>query len=145
MKRRTLSSVAGFTLLEIMLVVSIIILLLGSAIYKMSKQADIAKMVRAKGDIETLKIAVTSYEALGGSLPSTAQGLRALVERPSSDPRPRMWSQGMDSLPKDPWNNDYYYEQPGKHNPSGYDLYSAGPDKVAGTGDDVGNWEDTGK
>jgi general secretion pathway protein G len=47
----------------------------------------------------------------------------------------------MSSLTKDPWNNDYFYEYPGKHKPGGYDLYSAGPDKQAGTDDDIGNWQ----
>ena len=120
-------------------------LLLGSAVHMMSPCGPLPKVVRAAGDIETLKIALTAYEALGGTLPTTAQGLQALVKRPTTEPLPRMWSQGMDSLPKDPWNNDYHYERPGKHNPNGFDLYSAGRDKIVGTGDDVGNWESEGK
>src|SRR5947209_3467727 len=140
MIRKPLSSTAGFTLLEIMLVVSIIILLLGTAIYKMKGNLDVAKIGRAQADVSSFGTSLISYEALGGTLPSTAQGLRALVERPSSDPKPRAWVQIMTSLQKDPWNNDYYYEQPGKHNPTTYDLYSAGPDKKPGTEDDIGNW-----
>src|SRR4051794_12680121 len=105
MKRRLSASNAGFTLLEIMLVVSIIILLLGGAIYKMRGSLDTAKIARAQGDISSMAIPLTAYEALGGTLPSTAQGLKAIVERPTSEPRPRMWNKGMDSLPKDPWNN----------------------------------------
>ena len=99
------------------------------------------KVGDAQMDIRSFAISLTAYEALGGSLPTTSQGLQALVERPASDPKPRMWSPGLSTLPKDPWNNDYYYEQPGKHNPATYDLYSAGPDKKPGTEDDIGNWE----
>ena len=121
---------------------SIGVLLLGSAVYKMSRQSDVAKMVRAKGDIETLRIALDSYKTLGGEYPSTAQGLKAVVERPTTDTLPRQWAQGMDSLPKDPWGNDYHYQSPGRHNPDSYDLYSAGPDGIVGTADDLGNWEE---
>ena len=141
MKRSSVHRAAGFTLLEIMLVVSIIILLLGAAIYKFKGAFSTSAIVKAQGDISTLSIAVSTYDSLGRTLPSTAQGLRALVERPSSDPKPAAWTQQMSSLPKDPWKNDYYYEQPGKHNPTGFDLYSAGPDKIAGTEDDIGNWQ----
>lgn len=132
---------AGFTLLEIMLVVSIIILLLGAAIYKFKGAFQTAKIGKAQGDISTLSLAVTTYETLARTLPSTAQGLKALVDRPSADPKPAAWTQQMSSLPKDPWNNDYYYEQPGKHNAATFDLYSAGPDKLPGTEDDIGNWQ----
>jgi general secretion pathway protein G len=47
----------------------------------------------------------------------------------------------MQSIPKDPWGNDYVYVYPGVHNPGGFDLMSYGPDGVAGGGDDVGNWD----
>ena len=124
-----------------MLVVAIIILLLGAAVFKMRPALGQAKMARAQADIQSLQIPLTSYEAMGGSLPSTAQGLKAIVERPTGEPKPRMWAQGMESLPKDPWNHDYYYEQPGKHNPKSYDLYSAGPDGQPNTEDDIGNWD----
>jgi general secretion pathway protein G len=139
--KRSLRSQAGFTLLEIMLVVAIIVLLLASAIYMMAPQLNIAKAAKAQGDIQTMKTALMTYEMSNGSAPSTAQGLQALVTRPEGQPVPRMWIQGMDALPMDPWGNPYYYENPGKHNPKGYDLYSAGPDRQPGTDDDIGNWQ----
>jgi general secretion pathway protein G len=145
MKRRSLSSSrAGFTLLEIMLVVAIIVLLLGAAIYKMMPQLGTAKIARAQADIATIGIAIMGYESLGGRPPSSEQGLNALVERPNSEPRPRQWSKGMDSVPLDPWGNPYIYKQPGTHKTtSNYDLFSAGPDRQPGTQDDVGNWDDS--
>ena len=46
----------------------------------------------------------------------------------------------MERLPKDPWGRDYVYVCPGKHNPTGYDLYTKGKDGIDGTADDQGNW-----
>ena len=55
-------------------------------------------------------------------LPTTEQGLQALVNMPTSDPKPSKWYQMMEHLPKDPWGHEYVYVCPGKHNPTGYDL-----------------------
>src|SRR5258708_3818748 len=139
--KRSSSPQAGFTLLEIMLVVAIIILLLGSAIYMMKPQLAAAKIARADADIRTVQPALMLYESTNGFLPTTEQGLKALVTRPESEPHPRSWTQMMEGEPTDPWGNPYHYEQPGKHNPTGYDLYSAGPDRQPGTADGVGNWQ----
>ncbi len=139
--KRSLSPRAGFTLLEIMLVVAIIVLLLGSAIYMLKPQLGTAKGARAEADISAVGIALMSYESASGFLPTSEQGLKALVERPNSDPKPRRWSKGMDGVPVDPWGNPYNYKQPGTHNTTGYDLFSSGPDRTAGTADDIGNWE----
>lgn len=131
----------GFTLLEIMLVVAIISLLLGSAIYAFKDQFGSAKIAKARGDIQTLKIALTSYQARNGFLPSTEQGLKALQYRPETSPRPKQWAKAFenDSALTDPWGNDYQYAQPGVRNPDGYDISSMGPDGKAGTEDDISN------
>lgn len=145
MKRSVPPSSSGFTLLEIMLVVSIIVLLLGGAIYKMMPMLGAAKANRAFADITSMKTALMTYETMAGSLPSTSQGLGALVTRPTSAPTPRSWAKIMDEMPTDPWNRPYVYVQPGTHNPSGYDLYSLGEDGQANTIDDIGNWSSTTK
>jgi general secretion pathway protein G len=139
--KRKLSPLAAFTLLEIMLVVAIIILLLGSAIYMMKPQLESAKYARARADISSIGTPLMTYESINGVAPSTEQGLAALVSQPSGDPRPHHWVQQMSSLPTDPWGMQYYYENPGKHNPTSYDIYSSGPDRKPGTADDIGNWE----
>lgn len=139
--KRFSSPSAGFTLLEIMIVVSIIVLLLGAAVFQMRGQLQNARVVTASGDVQTYSTALMTYESMNGALPSTSQGLKALVERPGGEPKPRRWVQGMGSLVQDPWHQDYFYEVPGKHNPTSYDLYSAGPDKQPGTEDDIGNWK----
>lgn len=127
---------SGFTLLEIMLVVAIITLLLGAAIYKLAPNVDIAKGVRVRADIQSIRTGLISYQALNGFLPTTEQGIKALVNAPDTEPRPSQARRFMDDVPKDPWGDEYIYVNPGRRNPNSYDLYSAGPDRKPDTGDD---------
>lgn len=140
MKTRKLSSLAAFTLLEIMLVVAIITLLLGSAFYFLGPQIEVARDAKIKTDFQALTQSLEAYENLNGFLPTTEQGLQALVTAPTSDPKPNHWYQMMKELPKDPYQSDYVYVCPGKHNPQSFDLYSKGKDRMDGTADDKGNW-----
>lgn len=127
----------GFTLLEIMLVVTIIALLMGAAIYKMGfGQLDFAKHTKITTDIQTISQQLQLYENLNGFRPSTEQGIRALIQQPESEPRPTRWYQFLKDMPKDPWQNDYIYRSPGIKNPNSYDLFSAGPDRKPDTADD---------
>jgi general secretion pathway protein G len=142
MKRITRSSTAAFTLLEIMLVVMIIALLAGIAILKMGGALDEAGNSTAKAHLQQFEVCLLSYRAKAGFYPTTAQGLKALTSRPSIEPIPRSWSSLMDNVPKDPWDSDYIYEQPGKHNTDRYDIYSPGPNRIPGDADDIGNWTD---
>jgi general secretion pathway protein G len=127
---------AGFTLLEIMLVVTIIALLLGTAIYKLSGNVEFAKHTRVSADIQGITTQLKLYESMNGFLPPTEQGLRALVQQPDTDPRPTRWYQLYKELPKDPWQNEYVYRNPGLKNPNSFDLFSAGPDRKPDTADD---------
>jgi general secretion pathway protein G len=133
-------STAAFTLLEIMLVVMIIALLAGSAIYLMRGNVDQAKEVRADTDIQNIMTQLQLYEVQNGTMPSTEQGLGALVVRPSGEPQPRKWRQLMPEVPVDPWGTPYQLRNPGTASKSGYDVFSAGKDRKIGTADDVGNW-----
>ena len=126
----------GFTLLEIMLVVTIIALLLGAAIYKLGGNVEYARHVRISSDIQGINTQLRLYESMNGFMPTTEQGLQALVVQPTSDPQPTRWYQLYKELPKDPWQSDYIYLNPGRKNPSGYDLYSAGPDRKPDSGDE---------
>jgi general secretion pathway protein G len=128
----------GFTLLEIMLVVGIIILILGVAINKLGPTTGIAKDMRVRADIQAINTQLRLYESMNGFFPTTEQGLRALVVQPESEPKPSRWYQLFKEMPKDPWNNEYIYLSPGRKNPESYDLYSAGPDRTLDTADD--NW-----
>src|SRR5207244_8118675 len=126
----------GFTLLEIMLVVSIIVIILGVAISKLGNTTAIAKSMRVQADLQAIKTQLQLYESMNGFYPTTEQGLQALVTQPSNDPRPARWYQLFRELPTDPWGNGYIYIHPGLKHPGGYDLFSAGPDRQADAADD---------
>lgn len=83
-----------------------------------------SKQVRVKADIQGIQTMLRSYKETNGSYPDTDQGLNALV--------PRL----MEELPKDAWGAPYVYRCPGQANPLGYDLFSAGPDRIPDTADD---------
>ena len=141
MKTRQKSSRRAFTLLEIMLVVAIITLLLGTGFYFLKDQINIGRDTKLKGDFQAIGQSLQLYENLNGFLPSSEQGLDALINQPQSEPKPTRWYQQMTSIPKDPWGSDYVYVYPGKHDPKGFDLVSKGKDRILGTEDDRGNWE----
>lgn len=137
--RRRLSR--GFTLVEIVIVLAIIALLLGLAVGKLGGVLNQGKNVKAEADISAYNSALVTYQSIALRYPTTEQGLRALVEKPSSGPAPRRWQRQMEELTLDPWGNDYYYYFPGKKNGNNKpDIGSKGPDGVEGNDDDIGNW-----
>ena len=127
----------GFTLVEIMLVVVIIGILAALVIPKIAGNTERAKETTARADIGGgIKSALGLYEVDMGFYPKS---LSDLVTQPGNA---KGWhGPYLDKLPVDPWGNPYIYYYPGKHNPSGYDLLSAGPDGKEGTEDDIGNWQ----
>jgi general secretion pathway protein G len=146
MKLRTFSSFnraasAAFTLMEIMLVVTIIALLAGLAIFKMGGVVGVGETAAARADLQSFRTALIAYRATAGTFPSTAQGLQALVRRPEGEPKPLMWRKVFDGdIKQDPWRHDFVYKCPGDRNTTSYDLYSVGEDGKAGTEDDI--WPD---
>ena len=145
MKRPFRRNTRAFTLLEIMLVVLIIGLLIGMAIKFTAGHIGTAQNVRVKGDIENYRTLLLMYQTQNGFLPSTEQGLKALVAKPETDPRPRNWRQLTDQPLRDPWDQEYFFVAPGKHNTGSYDIFSAGADRIPDTADDIGNWENANK
>jgi len=65
------------------------------------------------------------------------QGLKALVERPTSDPLPREWAQALPEIPRDDWRKPYRYQFPGSKIPNEPEIISAGPDGIFGNEDDL--------
>lgn len=134
----------AFTLIEVMLVVVIIGVLVAMVVPNISGRSNQARTAAAVTDIESnLSGALDLYQLDNNRYPSTEQGLRALIEKPSADPVPAKWNGPYlkkKRLPKDPWGNDYVYSSPGEHNKESYDLSSLGPNGIAGA-DDVTNWE----
>jgi general secretion pathway protein G len=135
--RRRRRNESAYTLFEIMLVLGIIAVLVGSAIYLLKGNVDVAKQQRAETDFTAIVTQLKTYEMMNYNFPTTQQGLEALVTRPTSEPVPRRWVHLMDKGLVDPWGQPYNYASPGKKNPSSFDLYSSGPDKQAGTTDDI--------
>ena len=139
--RNRLRRAAAFTLLEIMLVVAIISLLLGSAFFFFGDKLGIGQDARLSADFQAIGSALQIYRMNSDDqYPTTEQGIQALVTMPQTEPKPSKWHQLMDRMPKDPWNSDYVYVCPGKHNTTGFDLSSKGRDGIEGNEDDRGNW-----
>lgn len=133
---RKLNTRSGFTLLEIMIVVTIIALLLGTAIYKLGGNVEYARHTRIQADVQGINTQLRLYESMNGFYPTTEQGLQALVTQATTEPRPSRWYQLYKEVPKDPWQIPYIYRCPGLKHPESYDLYSAGPDRQPDTADD---------
>jgi len=109
------------------LVLGIIAVLVGSAIYMLVGNIDVAKEQRVDSDVEAISMQLRTYEMLNYRMPSTEQGLKALVSQPTTEPRPRRWKQLMKTVPIDPWGNEYVYRNPGKGG-AAFEIYSLGPD-----------------
>ncbi len=125
--RKRRFSQSGYTLFEIMLVLGIIAVLVGSAIYMVVGNIDLAREQRVDSDIEAISMQLRTYEMLNYRMPTTEQGLKALVNQPTTEPRPRRWKQLMKTVPIDPWGNEYVYRNPGKGG-AAFEIYSLGPD-----------------
>ena len=133
----------GFTIIEIMVVVFIIGLLASVIVPNLIGRTDEAKAVKAKQDIMVLENALEMYRLDNGYYPSTDQGLQALINKPTTEPIPRVWRQGgyIKKLQQDPWARPYQYANPGTHGE--IDIFSLGRDgNPGGEGQDVdiGNW-----
>jgi general secretion pathway protein G len=136
----------GFTLLEILIVITILGILASVVAVRIMDKPGEARITKAQLDIQTLENALKIYKLDNAYYPSTDQGLRALVEKPAIGRIPEKWRDGgyleKGVLPKDPWGNDYYYMSPGVHNRD-FDIWSYGADgEEGGEGEDVDvtNW-----
>lgn len=135
----------GFTLIEIMVVVVILGVLGALVLPNLMSRPDHAKLTAARTDILSVGTALEIYRMDNGRYPTTAQGLEALVKRPTLAPLPRLWSSlgYLKAMPNDPWGTAYQYASPGTRSNQGYDLYSFGADGQAGgegLDADIGNW-----
>jgi general secretion pathway protein G len=133
---------AGFTLIEIMVVVVILGILAAIVAPNVISRIDDAAVSRAKQDIRAIESALKLYRLDNFKYPTTDQGLEALVSAPN-DPSIRNWRQGgyLDKLPRDPWNNTYRYLYPGQHGE--FDVFTYGADGQPGgegINADIGNW-----
>lgn len=129
-------------MMEMILVLGIITLLVGAGVGGMMNVLDLGKETKAKADINTISSALRAYETQQLYLPTTRQGIDALVRKPTTKPEAKNWKPYLkEKVLVDPWGNKYQYLRPGKKDGGGFDLFSAGPDGVVGNADDIGNWD----
>ncbi|MCR9191856.1 MAG: type II secretion system major pseudopilin GspG [Gammaproteobacteria bacterium] len=131
----------GFSLIEIMVVVVILGILAALVVPKIVNRPDEARIVKARQDVLAVQNALELYKLDNGFYPSTDQGLKALVEKPSSSPIPQDWKAYLKKVPKDPWGSDYIYLNPGQH--GDIDIYTNGADGQPGgegVNAEIGNW-----
>ena len=133
----------GFTLLEIMVVLAILGLLV--AVLVKNVTGDLTRGEESAASLfvkTTLTAPLTSFRIDTGDYPTTAQGLQALITKPSNANgwRGPYYESNDGKLPLDPWKQPYEYRYPGTRNKSGFDLFSKGRDRTEGTEDDIGNW-----
>ncbi len=127
---------AGFTLIELMVVLVILGLLATFIGPKILSRPDDARVSKAVNDMQAIESALKMYKLDTGVYPTTEQGLKALIEKPETDPVPNGWKPGgyldTSSVPKDPWNNDYIYRSPGEADDREYEIISLGADGKEG-------------
>lgn len=135
---------AGFTLVELMVVIVIIGLLATVVIVNVLPSQGKAMREKAKADVALLEQAIEMYRLDMLTYPRTEDGLQALVTPPAGGGNADRYRPGgyLKRLPDDPWGNGYQYLQPGTHGP--FDVYSLGADgREGGEGEnaDIGNWK----
>ncbi len=131
-RRRPRKGQRGLTLIEILVVVTILGIIASIVGIQVANQLEEAKVDTARiqmADVakalDLFKVKFNKYPQSLGELVTPPEGKKPILER----------------VPKDPWDNDYIYINPGQHNPSKFDLQSKGPDEQADSEDDVTNWK----
>jgi general secretion pathway protein G len=133
-RRRARRNQRGLTLIEILVVVTILGLLASIVGVAVVNQMEQSRIDTARLQIGEISKALDMYKIKFHRYPNTAEGLQSLVSPPEGKPPI------MEAVPRDPWGSDYIYVSPGQHNPGKFDLQSKGPDNQADTQDDVTNW-----
>jgi general secretion pathway protein G len=141
-RRRNLEAQRGFTLVELLVVITIIALIMGVVGPRVLNYLTESKAKTAKIQIESFASALDLYFLDTGRYPSGSEGLGALVRRPGNV---QSWNGPYlkgGAVPPDPWGNPYVYRSPGQHGT--YDLISYGADGTeggTGAGQDITSWQ----
>lgn len=132
---------SGFTLIEVLLVLVILVVIGTIAATSLFGAQDKANINAARAQIDMFESAMDLYRLDMNAYPDK---LEDLIEKPSNKAHADKWTEpyiNKTKLPVDPWGNEYKYSQDGKHNSGKYDVWSMGPDGDDGSDDDIGNWE----
>ena len=149
MKDRSIhpSGQTGFTLIEILVVVVILGILAVTVVPRLTDKPEEARRVKARSQISSLETALRMFKMDNGFYPTTEQGLKALIDKPTTGRIPTRYNEKgylEGNLPKDPWGQEFIYLCPGRNNRD-YELISVGPDgEMGGEGNDadISNYED---
>jgi general secretion pathway protein G len=129
----------AFTLVEMLLVLVILATLAAIVYPKLAGRSEQARATAAQTQIASFSTALDAFEVDNGYYPKGKNGLMDLVQKPQAA---QNWhGPYLKEIPQDPWGHDYIYDCPGRHNPSSYDLTSAGPNGRIGDDDDITNWQ----
>jgi general secretion pathway protein G len=128
-------------LLEMVVVLGIIALILGAAITYSKGIGEAARYTATEAKIKECAAKLEAYRLGAGHYPTTEQGLGALVAKPGTGPQPKRWTKQMQSVPKDGWEAEFVYRNPGKRDDSTYEIVSMGGDGKMDTEDDVSSQE----
>jgi len=131
----------GFTLIEILVVITILGILGALVIPKIMDRPNDARVAATKQQIADVVQALNLYKLDAGSYPSSSQGLAALSQKPTTGKIPSNWRPYMDRLSQDAWGNTFQYRAPGLHGE--IDVFSLGADGAEGGegyNADIGNW-----
>jgi general secretion pathway protein G len=133
---------AGFTLIELMVVLVIIGVLAALIVPNVLDRAEDARATAAKTDVNNLMQALKLYKLDNQRYPTAEQGLQALLVKPGTGPIPPNWKSYVDKLPNDPWGRPYQYLNPGIKGE--IDVMSFGADGLPGgegKNADIGSWD----
>ncbi|WP_198972981.1 type II secretion system major pseudopilin GspG [Xylophilus sp. ASV27] len=133
---------AGFTLIELMVVLVIIGVLAALIVPNVLDRADDARVTAARTDVNNLMQALKLYRLDNLRYPTAEQGLQALIARPTTPPVPGNWKPYLEKLPNDPWGRPYQYLNPGVRGE--VDVMSFGADGQSGgegKNADIGSWQ----
>jgi len=135
----------GWTFIETLIVLGIILILTATVGFTAVRYLQKAKVVAARSQIDTIELALQAYYLDCGAFPTQEQGLEALWSKPTTSPVPDRWNGPYVAkrIPKDPWGNAYVYKKPG---PDGlpYGIAALGEDGLEGGDDenaDIASWE----
>ena len=131
----------GMSLLEIVIVLGIIGLIMGAGIAAFGGVREGANIRAAAIKMQGFETLLESYKLIGGTYPSEGQGLNALVNEPTTSPKPRKWKQQAPEIPFDPWGYEYVYKFPGTIDRTAPEVISIGSDGQLGTEDDISSQE----
>ncbi len=137
--KRRARRASGFTLIEVLLVLIILVIIGSLAVNVFTGTQDKASVNAAKSNVSLIRGAIDRYRLDMNKYPTK---LADLWEQPSDSTASDKWGGPyMEQLKADPWGNEYQYTAEGKKNTNKYDFWSNGPDGQSGSEDDIGNWE----